>query len=130
MIASMMISQSLRSANEVVPNKRSRVAFCCSAVIVPFAANFSKDSSIDAKPFCNSSSVTSRTVGSKPALAAVCAMPEPIRQQPSTPTFLMSISVSSNQNSTNDQSTDYADYTDKQKAFSCSSLRNLPGSNL
>jgi hypothetical protein len=28
---------------------------------------------------------------SNPALAAVCAMPEPIKPQPNTPTFLISI---------------------------------------
>src|SRR6267154_551082 len=97
MIASMMMSQSTRSSNEVVPNKRSRVCLCCSALIVPFAANRSKDFSIEAKPFCSSSSETSRTVVSKPALAAVWAMPEPIRPQPSTPTFFNSILNSSNQ---------------------------------
>src|SRR5262245_37259459 len=38
-----------------------------------------------------SSSDTSRTVVSNPAIAAVCAMPAPIKPHPSTPTFLISI---------------------------------------
>src|SRR5258708_31936821 len=63
----------------------------------PFSASRSKDFSIASKPFCTSSCETSRTVVSKPALAAVWAMPEPIRPQPSTPTFFISILNSSNQ---------------------------------
>ena len=47
--------------------------------------------SMPAKPRSHNSSVTSRTITSQPALAAVCAIPAPIRPQPSTPTLLISI---------------------------------------
>src|SRR5688572_29517923 len=91
-MASMMMSQSLRSSSAVVPLMRPRISDCCTAVMLPFSANFARDFSIPAKPRSHSSSVTSRTTTSQPAAAAVCAMPEPISPQPSTPTFFISIS--------------------------------------
>ncbi len=94
-MASMMMSQSLRSSSEIVPRMRPRISVCCSGVMLPFSANFASDFSIPAKPRSHKSCVTSRTMTSHPAAAAVWAMPEPISPQPSTPTLLISISLSS-----------------------------------
>src|SRR5215468_5354101 len=44
-----------------------------------------------ANPLSRNFCSTSSTVTSKPAMAATCAMPDPISPQPRTPTFLISI---------------------------------------
>src|ERR1700722_16805546 len=88
--ASMMMSQSARSCWLVVPFSRARTA-CGVSLIVPFSPNLASDFSIPAKPLSRYFCSTSSTVTSKPAVAATCAMPEPIRPQPSTPTRLISI---------------------------------------
>src|ERR1039458_5260748 len=49
------------------------------------------DFSIPAKPLSRNFCSCSSTTTSKPAVAATCAMPEPINPQPSTPTFLISM---------------------------------------
>jgi hypothetical protein len=90
-MASMMMSQSESSASEVVPRIRPRISSRFSGVMVPFSANLARDFSMPPKPRSHSSSDVSRTTTSKPAVAAVCAMPDPIRPQPSTPTFLISM---------------------------------------
>ncbi len=90
MIASMTMSQSARSCLVVVPLRRARIA-CGVSFIVPFSANFASDFSIAAKPLSRYFCSTSRTVTSKPDIAATCAMPDPIRPQPKTPTLLISI---------------------------------------
>src|SRR5713226_1864410 len=95
MMASMTMSQSARSSFFVVPFNRARISSFCCGVIPPFStgrsANFASDFSIPAKPLSRYFCSTSSTVTSNPAVADTCAMPEPIRPQPSTPTFLISI---------------------------------------
>src|SRR5581483_5735129 len=76
----------------VVPLRRARTASGFSFK-VPFSANFPSDFSIPANPLSRYFCSTSSTVTSNPAIAATCAMPDPINPQPSTPTFLISISV-------------------------------------
>src|ERR1700723_4012095 len=97
MIASTPMSQSARSDLLVVPFSRARIASFCCAVIPPFStgrsANFAKDFSIPANPLSRNFCSTSSTVTSKPAVAQTCAMPEPIKPQPRTPTFLISINT-------------------------------------
>src|ERR1700745_3053816 len=44
-------------------------------------------------PLSRSCCETSRTVTWQPACAATCAMPEPIRPHPTTPTFSMAFSI-------------------------------------
>ena len=44
-----------------------------------------------AKPLSSNSLDTSRTVTCTPACAAVCAIPDPISPQPTTPSFSMAI---------------------------------------
>ena len=95
MMASMMMSQSASSALLVVPFSRAQISSFWCVVIPPFStgrsANFASDFSIPAKPLSRYFCSTSSTVTSKPAVAQTCAMPEPIRPQPRTPTFLMFI---------------------------------------
>src|SRR3954454_5997373 len=71
------------------------MSFFCCAVIPPFSggrsANFDNDFSIPANPLSKYFCSTSSTVVSNPAIAATCAMPDPINPQPKTPTFLISI---------------------------------------
>src|SRR5712691_1302870 len=88
--ASMTMSQSAKSCLLVVPFSRARTA-CGVSLIVPFSANLASDFSMPARPWSRYFCSTSSTVTSKPAVAATCAMPEPMRPQPSTPTFLISI---------------------------------------
>ena len=90
--ASTMMSQSARSCMLVVPLSLARTA-CGVSFSAPFSANLASDFSIPAKPLSRYFCSTSRTVTSNPAVAATCAMPEPIRPQPRTPTFLISILV-------------------------------------
>ena len=70
---------------------RSSTSAVCWSTSAFDSASLARALSIPAKPlsryFCSSSS----TVTSNPAIAATCAMPEPINPKPSTPTFLISI---------------------------------------
>src|SRR6202167_6545909 len=97
MMASITMSQSARSCLLVVPLRRARIASFCWAVMPPFSggrsANLASDFSIPAKPLSRNFCSTSSTVTSNPAVALTCAMPEPIKPQPRTPTFLISINT-------------------------------------
>src|SRR6185312_12169865 len=55
--------------------------------------NLASDFSMPAKPLSRYLCSTSSTVTSNPAVAATCAMPEPISPQPRTPTLLISIAL-------------------------------------
>src|SRR6202041_2368438 len=50
---------------------------------------------MDCNPFSSTAAFTSRTETWQPAAAAICAIPETIRPQPTTPTFLIAIYYSS-----------------------------------
>src|SRR5579875_257583 len=90
-IASTIRSASARSSSFVVPRRRARVASRSFAESVPFSTNFARLFSMDCRPLFNRSSFTSRTVTVQPACAAIWAIPEPIKPQPTTPTFSMAI---------------------------------------
>src|SRR5664279_2977753 len=98
MMASITMSQAARSWMSVVPFSRDCAAAFCSVVMPPFSTPRStsraRDFSIPAKPLSRNFWSCSSTTTSKPAVAATCAMPEPINPQPSTPTFLISIIAS------------------------------------
>src|ERR1019366_9315467 len=98
MMASITMSQSAISCRFVVPLSRARIASFCAAVNPPFStgrsANLASDFSIPANPLSRYFCSTSSTVTSNPAVAQTCAMPEPIKPQPRTPTFLISIFAS------------------------------------
>src|SRR5206468_12334069 len=57
-------------------------------------SEFGQRFSIAANPCSRNFCSTSRTVTSNPAVAATCAMPEPMSPQPKTPTFFTSITPS------------------------------------
>src|SRR6476661_5519003 len=88
--ASTMMSHPARSSILVVPFNLARTD-CGVSLSPPFSANLASDFSMPAKPLSRYFCSTSRTVTSNPAVAATCAMPDPIRPQPRTPTFLMSM---------------------------------------
>src|SRR5215469_15676704 len=73
-----------------------------SSLRFPFSENFASDFSMPAKPLSKNLCSTSRTVTSNPAVALTCAMPDPMRPQPTTPTFLISISPQRTQRITQD----------------------------
>src|ERR1700722_19752375 len=50
---------------------------------------------MDCNPFSSTAAFTSRTETWQPAAAAICAIPEPIRPHPTTPTFSIDIDYSS-----------------------------------
>src|SRR5579864_3340254 len=95
MMASTMRSQSARSSFLVVPLISASIALFCCAVMPPFSggrsAKFASDFSMPANPLSRNFCSASSTMTSQPAMALTCAMPEPIRPQPKTPTFLISI---------------------------------------
>src|SRR5690348_13539783 len=95
MIASTTSSESRKSSSFVVPRRRARAASRSVAESVPFSTRRLRFFSIDCMPLFKRSSFTSRTITLHPACAATCAMPEPIRPQPTTPTFWMAIPFSS-----------------------------------
>src|SRR5438445_8853871 len=92
MMASMTMSQSARSSFLVVPLSRARMA-SGDSFSVPFSANLASDFSIPVKPLSRTFCSTSSTVTSNVAVAATCAIPEPIRPQPRTPTFFISMKL-------------------------------------
>src|ERR1700733_185209 len=95
MIASITRSQSFKSSIAVVPFNRPRISLFCASVIVPFSTNRAKFLSIPFKPFSTTSGATSRTTVSNPAAAQTCAIPDPINPHPTTPTFLIAMSLKS-----------------------------------
>jgi hypothetical protein len=92
-IASTMMSQSARSSFFSVPFRRARIAEA-SSLSLPFSANLASDFSIPEKPLSMNLCSASSTTTSNPAVAQVCAIPLPIKPQPSTPTLLISIRTS------------------------------------
>src|SRR4051812_42183577 len=88
-IASITMSQSARSSSFTVPERRDSVSSRAEASSLPRSTALPSEPPIFWIPLSTSSSVTSRTTVSYPERAATSAMPEPIRPQPSTPTFLI-----------------------------------------
>src|SRR2546425_228044 len=93
-IASTTRSQSLRSSRRVVPLSRPSVSSFPLASSLPLATRPSRVLRRLPRPRCSSSSFASTTVVRKPAWAATCAIPEPMRPHPRTPTCLMAIGSS------------------------------------
>ncbi len=89
-IASITTSQPASSATLVVKLRRFQAASRSSAESFPFSTARSMDLAILPRPASSSSSLTSRTITSKPLLAATSATPLPMSPQPITPTSLMS----------------------------------------
>ena len=75
---------------------RPRISRLWSAVIVPFSANFARDLSMPVKPRSHSSLVTLADDHVEPGGGGRLRDADPIRPQPSTPTFLISQSASLN----------------------------------
>src|SRR4030095_5148463 len=90
-MASTTRSQPLRSSNRGVPAIRARMSSLALASIFPRAASPSSVSRRRARPRLTRSSLASTKSTEKPAWAATCTMPEPMRPQPITPTFLMAM---------------------------------------
>src|SRR5436305_10296366 len=88
-IASITMSQSARSSSFTVPERRDSVSSRTEASSLPLSTALPSEPPIFWSPLSTSSSVISRTTVSYPERAATSAMPEPIRPQPSTPTFLI-----------------------------------------
>src|SRR5436305_3682932 len=88
-IASTTMSQSARSSSFTVPERRATASSRAEASSLPRSTALPSEPPIFWTPLSTSSSVTSRTTVSYPERAATSAMPEPIRPQPSTPTFLI-----------------------------------------
>src|SRR4029077_16236814 len=61
------------------------------SVIVPFSASRFRFLSMLLSPLSSNSAFTSRTTVGNPDAAATCAMPDPIRPHPTTPTFRIAI---------------------------------------
>src|SRR5437016_85229 len=91
MIASTMTSQSLRSSTFVVPLSRPRISRFAASVIVPFSASRFRFLSMLLSPLSSNSALTSHTTVGNPDAAATCAMPDPIRPHPTTPTLRIAI---------------------------------------
>ena len=89
--ASITRSQGAKSSILVVPWMRARAASISSWVSLPRCTPLAMDLRMRSKPFCRSSSFTSRTTTSYPLRAQTSAMPEPMSPQPTTPIFLISI---------------------------------------
>jgi hypothetical protein len=87
----MIRSAPATSSRAVVKCSRSRVASLASAVSLPFSTNLASDCSTILRPRSICSCCRSRAMTSKPAAAATWAMPLPMSPQPSTPTFLISL---------------------------------------
>src|SRR5262245_20463698 len=90
-IASTTRSQPLRSSKRGVPAMRARMSSLAFASSLPRAASPSSVSRSRPRPFFTSPSLASPKSTEKPAWAATCTMPEPMRPHPMTPTFLMAI---------------------------------------
>ena len=91
MMASTTRSQLEKSARSVVKVIFPMTAALSSSVILPFSTALPRNLSILPLPLARAASSTSRTTTSYPACAAICAMPDPMRPQPTTPTVLISI---------------------------------------
>ena len=70
---------------------RPRIASASSCSSLPFSTARASCLSIFPMPLSSASWSASRTTTSQPAWAQICAIPWPIRPQPSTPTLLISI---------------------------------------
>src|SRR2546422_3870296 len=90
-IASTTMSQPFRSVVAVVKVSRLSAASRSAAASFPFSTNFPSDFSIPPRARSQICCDTSRTIVSRPAVAATCAMPLPIRPHPSTPTRRISV---------------------------------------
>jgi hypothetical protein len=88
--ASMMMEASARSLIDVVKLMRASAASRCSVVAFAFSMALSNDLPIAARALAQSSAETSLTIVLYPLAAHTCAMPEPIRPPPSTPTVSIS----------------------------------------
>src|SRR3989441_11326101 len=93
-MASTTRAHPLRSSSRGVPPMRASAASFVAASSLPFAASPSKTSRSRLRPRLTSSALASTKSTGNPAWAATWAMPEPMRPQPMTPTFLMVMSVS------------------------------------
>src|SRR5712691_8859928 len=91
MIASMMRSHSFMPMNAVVPERLPSVVSRASPVTLPFATPSSRNFLIRPSPLLRATSSTSRTIVLYPAAAHTCAMPDPIRPHPNTPTVCISM---------------------------------------
>ena len=96
-MASTTSSHPLSSSSRDVPAMRASRASLALASSLPFARSASNVSRSRSRPRLASSSFASTTVTGNPAWAATWAMPEPMRPQPMTPTFLMVTSISPEQ---------------------------------
>jgi hypothetical protein len=85
--ASTTMSASAAAASSTVVVMRPRAAAASSADNLPLAANRSSDVRMPETPRSRASSVTSRSTTWCPAVAATCAMPEPISPDPTTATL-------------------------------------------
>src|SRR5256885_4689138 len=90
-IASTTRSAVLRSSSRVVPAMRPSVSSFVFASSLPLATNPSSVWRSRSRPRFTSSSLASTNSTLKPAWAETCTMPEPMRPQPITPTFLMAM---------------------------------------
>ena len=85
--ASITRSQAASCSSSVVPRRRARIASRSPFSSRCRATARSSRSSIACRPRCSVASSTSRTIVSRPAVAVTCAIPPPIRPQPTTPTL-------------------------------------------
>jgi hypothetical protein len=89
--ASIMMSQSRRASSSVVNDSRAEAASRVEGSSLPFSTRRPNDLRIPPRPFSRRGPPTSRATVVNPAVAAAWAMPLPMRPQPSTPTFLISV---------------------------------------
>src|SRR5215510_14905827 len=90
-IASTTRSHELRSSSRVVPAMRASAASLALASSLPRLASPSSVSRSRPSPRLTSSSLASTNRTSNPACADTCTIPEPMRPQPMTPTFVMAM---------------------------------------
>src|SRR5688572_551947 len=90
-IASTTRSTALRSSRRGVPAMRPSVSSLAEASSLPLATRPSIVFLSRSSPRLTSSVLASTNRTWKPACAATCTMPEPIRPQPMTPTFLIAM---------------------------------------
>ena len=95
MMASMTMSQSARSSSFTVPRRQAKAASRCRELFRPYpraVRQISQATSEWRQILCRETSGRLRERHFETSLAATCAMPEPMRPQPRTPTFWIFIS--------------------------------------
>ena len=93
-IASTTRSTALRSSSRVVPAMRPSASSLARASSLPLETSPSRVWRSRSSPRLTRSSFASTKSTLKPAWAETCTMPEPMRPQPMTPTFLIAMSSS------------------------------------